>query len=80
MTDEQCPICEEGTLSDTSWDNIIEHRGHSQAVICKASVCSYCEVLQASGDQLSVNAGAVKSFRAEVDAKLDAAGQSHAQA
>jgi hypothetical protein len=75
MTDEQCPICEEGTLSDTSWDNIVEHRGHSQAVICTASVCSYCETVQTSGNQLTANAGAVKRFRAEVDARLDEAGQ-----
>lgn len=67
MQKEQCPICEQGSLTEISFDNVIEFRGRSRAVTCKAATCSACGVDQAGAKHLRLNKNAVLRFYAEVE-------------
>lgn len=67
MQNEHCPICEQGTLTEISFDNVIEFRGQSRAVTCRAATCSTCGVDQAGANHLRLNKDAVLCFYAEVE-------------
>lgn len=67
MQHEQCPICEQGSLTEISFDNVIEFRSQSRAVTCRAATCSACGVDQAGANHLRLNKDAVLCFYAEVE-------------
>ena len=73
MIDAQCPVCDAGTLTETPFENVIEFRGQSRVLMCRASTCSACEVVQAGAEQMSLNKDDVLSFYAEVDYGAQAA-------
>lgn len=78
MTDTQCPVCDAGTLTETPFESVIEFRGQSRVLMCRASTCSACEVVQAGPEQISLNKDDVLGFYAEVDYGTQAAKMSPA--
>lgn len=67
MPHNQCPVCEQGTLKETPFENVIEFKGQSRVLLCRASTCSACGVVQAGAEQMSLNKDDVLRFYAEVD-------------
>ena len=66
MQNNQCPICEQGTLTETLTHHLVEFRGKSRMVDCKAATCSACGVDQAGAVHMLQNKEAVLRFYAEV--------------
>jgi hypothetical protein len=67
MTDNRCPVCEEGSLTEVVSTHEIFHKGRCGVVESLGAVCGFCEVYQAGGDHLRENKNRMLRFKASVD-------------
>lgn len=67
MTDNTCPVCDEGSLTEVVSTNEVSHKGRYGVVESFGAVCGFCESYQAGGEHLRENKNRVLRFKARVD-------------
>lgn len=67
MTDNTCPVCEEGSLTEVVSTHEVSHKGRCGVVESFGAVCSFCETYQAGGEHLRENKHRMLRFKASID-------------
>ena len=73
-SDELCPICGDGYLSERVGENRVVYKGETRKIPLYFSVCGSCGMEQGNADQTLRNKTEMLQFKKEVDSLLSGEG------